>query len=138
LDWQLSALVQVLDSFLSSLPALESLHIAVDRDDLQSEIEVGEIEVTQWRELLQSFTAIKNVTLESEELVELVAPLLQELARERATEVLPALQNIFVDTRDWLPYGRVKEAIGEFIGARQLSDRPVTAHYWDRRRMEYR
>jgi hypothetical protein len=33
LDWQLSAVAQVLDSFLSSLPTLESLEIEVSRED---------------------------------------------------------------------------------------------------------
>jgi len=43
LDWQLSALPQVLNSFLSSLSTLESLQIAVSRKDWQ-----GEVEVIQW------------------------------------------------------------------------------------------
>ena len=45
LGWQLSALAQVLNSFLSSLPTLKSLVIAVSREDRQ-----GEIEVIQWQE----------------------------------------------------------------------------------------
>jgi hypothetical protein len=43
LDWQISALTQVLGSFLSSLATLESLKIAVYKDGLQ-----GEIEDIQW------------------------------------------------------------------------------------------
>jgi len=132
LDWQLSALPQVLNSFLSSLPTLESLQIAVDRDDWQ-----GEIEAIQWRELLHPFTAVKEVTLESEDLVRLVAPALQELAGERATEVLPALQHVFLDTEGWRPSGPAKEAIEQFIAARQLCGHPVTVHYWDRESEEY-
>ena len=132
LDWQLSALAQVLNSFLSSLPTLESLQIEVTRKDWE-----GEIEVIQWREFLHPFTSVKKLALKSEDLVRLVAPALQELAGERATEVLPALQNLFLDTKDWRPSGPVKEAIEQFIAARQLCGHPVTVHYWDRESGEY-
>ena len=132
LDWQLSALAQVLNSFLSSLPTLESLQIAVDRDDWR-----GEIEAIQWRELLHPFTAVKEVTLASEDLLRLVAPALQDLAGERATEVLPALQDLFLRTGDWGPSGPVKEAIEQFIAVRQLCGHPVTVNYWDEESGEY-
>jgi len=126
LDWQLSAISQVLNPFLSSLSTLESLQIAVYRKDWQDEVEV-----IQWRELLHPFTAVKEVTLGSEDSVRLVAPALQELAGERATGVLPALRNLFIDTEDWRPSGPVKEAIEQFIAVRQLHGHPVTAHYSD-------
>jgi hypothetical protein len=126
LDWQLSALAQVLNSFLSSLPTLESLHIVMNGDDWQ-----GEIEVIQWRELLHPFTAVKKVTLQFEHSVRLIAPALQELSGERPTEVLPALQNLFFCTDDWRPSGPVKEAIEQFIAARQISGHPVTVNYSD-------
>jgi len=132
LDWQLSALTQVLNSSLSSLSTLESLQIAVYRDNWQDEIEV-----IQWRELLHSCTAVKKVTLESEHSVRLVAPALQELSEERATEVLPVLENLVLDTEDWRPSGPVKEAIEQFIAARQLWGHPVTVHHWDRKSEEY-
>jgi len=127
LDWQLSALAQVFNSFLSSLSTLESLKIGVVDDcDWQ-----GEVEAIQWQELLHPFTAVKKLTLKSENTVRLVAPALQELAGERATEVLPALQDLFLDTEDWRPSGPVKEAIEQFIAARQLCGHPVTVHYWE-------
>ena len=55
LDWQLSAAAQVLNSFLSSLPTLETLEITVNRGDWQ-----GDIEVTQWLELLHPFISEGN------------------------------------------------------------------------------
>ena len=124
LDWQLSALAQVLNSFSYSLPTLNSLVIAVSREDWQ-----GEIEVVQWQECLRPFTSVNRMTLECEDSVRLVAPALQELSGERATEVLPALQNLFLRTYDWQPSGPVKEAIGQFIATRQLYGQPVTVHY---------
>jgi len=87
-DWQLSALAQVLNSLSFSLPTLESLDIAVYHEDWQDEIQV---EVTQWREFLHPFTSVKEIILETEDSVRLIAPALQELAGERETEVLPAL-----------------------------------------------
>jgi len=121
LEWQLSAVAQVLNSFLSSLPTLDSLEIAVSRKDRQ-----GEIEVIQWQEFLHPFTSVKDMTLEFKDSVQLVAPALQELAGERATEVLPALRNLFLRTYDWQPSGPVNEAIERFITTRQLCGRPVT------------
>jgi len=126
LDWQLSALAQVFGSFLSSLPALESLEIAVSHEDWQ-----GEIEDIQWRELLHSFASVKDMALELGDSVQLVSPALQELAGERATEVLPALQNLFLKTDGGQPSRPVKEAIEQFIAKRQLCGNPVTVHYHD-------
>jgi len=40
LDWQLSALLQVLNSFLPSLSTLESLRITIDQEDWQDKTEV--------------------------------------------------------------------------------------------------
>jgi len=122
LDWQLSALAQVLDSFLSSLQTVENLEIRVHHEDWQ-----GEIEVIQWRELLHPFTSVKHVTLD--ESARLIAPALQDLAGERATEVLPALQDLFLTT-SWPPSGPVKEGIEQFTAARQLHGHPVTVHYY--------
>jgi len=121
LDWQLSALAQVLDSFLSSLQTVESLEIRVRHPDLQ-----GEIEVIQWQELLRPFTSVKHATLD--ESARLIAPALQELAGERTIEVSPALQDIFLTT-SWPPSGPVKEGIEQFIATRQLHGHPVTVHY---------
>ena len=59
----------------------------------------GDVENTQWLELLRSFTALKELYLD-ERFTPLVAPALQELTRERVTEVLPELQNLFI-LRSW-------------------------------------
>jgi len=124
LDTQLSALAQVLNSFLSSLSTLESLEIAVSREDWE-----GEIEAIQWEEFLHPFTYVKDMTLVSEGSVRLVAPAFQEFAGERVTEVLPTLRNLFLRTYDWRPSGPIKEAIEQFIATRQLYGHPVTVHY---------
>ena len=71
LDWQLSALPQVLNSFLPSLSTLESLEIKVSHEDWQ-----GEIEVIQWQECFHPFTSVKIMTLQDEASVRLVIPAL--------------------------------------------------------------
>ena len=124
LDWQLSALAQVLNAFLPSLRTLESLKIAVSHKGLR-----GEIEVIQWREILQPFAFVKEMTLQFEDSVQFIAPALQELSGERATEVLPALQNIFLRTHPWQPSGPAKKAMDRFIAARQLYGHSVTVHH---------
>ena len=126
LDWQLSALPQVLNSFSSSLSTLESLQIAVSRPDWQDEIEV-----IQWREFFHPFTPVKIMTLQDKASVRLVVPALRELSGERATEVLPALQNLSLTTSGWSPPGPLKEAIEDFIATRQLYGQPVILHYQD-------
>ena len=45
-----------------------------------------------------------------------IAPALQGLAKERPTEVLPALQDLFLENT--LPSGPVKEAIDQFVAVR--------------------
>jgi len=122
LDWQLSALAQVLDSFLSSLQTVESLEIRVSDQDWQ-----GEIEVIQWQELLHPFTFVKHVTLD--ESAELIAPALQELAGESATEVLPALQDLSIRSWKRRPSGPVQDGIEQFIATRRFHGHPVTVHY---------
>jgi hypothetical protein len=124
LDWQVSAVTQVLNSFLSSLPALEALEILASHKGCQDEIEA-----IQWREFLHPFTSVKTMTLESEDPVRLIAPALQKFAEERATRVLPALQNLFLKAYSSRPSGLFKEAIERFITARQFYGQPVTVRY---------
>ena len=126
LDWQLSAVAQVLNSSFSSLPTLESLDITAPRRSQQ-----GEIEVIQWLDFLHPFTFVNEITLETKDSVRHIAPALQELAGERAIEVLPSLQNILLRTYRRQPSGPAKEAIEQFIAARQLYGHPVTVHYQD-------
>ena len=125
MDWQLSAVAQVLNSFSSSLSTLESLDIEVSHDDDWQ----GEIEVAQWQEFLHPFSAVKDMALVFEDSVRLVAPALQELDGEREIEVLLGLQNIFLKTHGWQPTGPPKEAIEQFVATRQLYGHPVIVHY---------
>ena len=124
LDWQLSALSQVLQSFVSSFTTLEHLKIIVSRKDWQ-----GVVEGIQWREFFHPFTFVKKIALAREDSVRLVASGLQYLAGEGATDVLPALQSPFLTAYGWQPVGLAKEAIEQFIATRQLYGHPVNVHY---------
>ena len=57
---------------------------------------------------------------------------LQELVGARITEVLPSLQNIFVEGLEELePSGLFfQENIEQFVTARQLSDHPIAISDW--------
>ena len=130
LDWQLSALAQVCNSCLPALPNLERLSIR-NGQYLSSHWQ-EDMENTQWLELLHPFATVKDLYL-SKEVVLLVASALQELSEELVTEVLPALQDIFID--DLQPSGLVREVFQKFVTARgrQVSGHPVAIHSWDTR-----
>src|SRR6267154_4158584 len=90
-DMQLPSLLQICTSSSRLLLTMENLYIDLCplwRDDIQ-------IENTEWLDLLLPFTAVKNLYL-SRALSSSIAPALQELTGGRTTEVLPALQNVFL------------------------------------------
>ncbi len=127
LDWQLSSLIQVYNSTLSTPSTLERLNVHEAQDSpLHWQ---DDIENTQWLELFHPFTNVKNLYL-SEKVALCVAPSLQGLSGEQVIEVLPALQNLFLDGLQ--PSGPVEEAFRGFVAARQLSGRPVDIHRWER------
>jgi hypothetical protein len=72
---------------------------------------------------------VKNLYL-SKEFAPDIATVLQELVGDRMTEVLPSLQNIFVEGLE--PSGPFQENIGQFVAARQLSDHHITISDWHR------
>jgi hypothetical protein len=118
-DRQLSTLAKICTLSLSLLLTVENLYI----DDNESSPLVwrDDIENTEWLNLLLPFTAVKDLYL-SKLISSRIAPALQELTGERTTEVLPALQNVFLA---WFWPGPVDEGIAQFISARQLTNHPV-------------
>jgi len=130
-EWQLSSLAEICGTSSSrcalGLFSLEHLYLLVEyappdhwHDDMEN---------IQWQELLQSFTAVKDLYL-SAELALLVAQALQDHVGEKETELLPALQNIFVQGRQLLV--AVQETIRLFIATREVSGNPVAIHHWKR------
>jgi len=89
-----------------------------------------DMESTPWLELLQPFTAVQDLYLDNRSVPHL-SHTLQELTRERATEVLPALQRIFMQDYERPRDANAQETIQSFVAARQLSGHPVTVHNWE-------
>jgi F-box-like len=128
-DWQLSSLAQICNSSFpySSHSLLECLVICEDRrwkPDWQDDMEN-----TQWLELFQPFTAVKDLYL-SKDVALHVAPFLQEIAKVSVANVLPALQNLFLEEPQ--TSGPIQEATGQFVASRRLNGHPVATHKWER------
>ena len=126
-DWQLSSIEQVCNFSLHPISAIEDLYI--ERRFWQPVWKNDGIENTLWLELLLPFTAVKNLYLSKEFAPGIVATL-EELVESRITEVLPRLQNIFVEGLE--PSGPFQKNIGQFVAARQLSGHPIAISIWDR------
>ena len=123
LDWQLSALAQVLTSFSPSISTAEHLYMYGTPTSPQWR---EDIENMQWLEIFEPFTAVKNLYL-TKAFAPHIARTLQELVESRMPEVLPALQNIFLEGYD--PSGPIPEGIGKFVAARQLSGHSIAVSY---------
>jgi hypothetical protein len=116
-DWQLSSLAQICVSALPPSSTLERLSI----NDYRRRWE-DDVENSQWLDLLHAFASVKDLVL-SRTSFQLVAPSLEESAPEGVIEVLPALQNLFLE--ETLP-SELHKGLGKFLAERQLSGRPVT------------
>ena len=108
------------------LLSLEHLSLYKSKHKLWSPRWQNEEESDQWMELLRPFIAVKDLVLEGPVVFSL-ASALQELVGEGVTELLPALQSIFLGGS--LSSGEVPEGIGELIAVRELSGRPVVVHH---------
>jgi len=124
-EWQLSSLGQVCTSSLPPVSTLEDLHISEDRA-YAPRWQRG-IENTLWLDLLRSFVAVKNFYL-SDKFVPRIAPALQELFGGRTTEVLPALEKIFLV--GFQLSGPLHKDIEKFVAARRLTGHPVAVSRW--------
>ncbi len=130
-DLQLSSIAQLCNSF-SPLPStVKDLYIELDDKDSPLVWTSDAIENTLLVQFLLPFTAVKNLYLSKESALGIAAGL-QELVGSRITEVLPCLQNIFVDGLDVEPSGPLQENIWQFAGARRRSGHPIAIiPYWD-------
>ena len=126
---QLSSLEQVLILSLPPFSMLENLYIYDPYSQLDSESDwQDDNEVMPWLGLLHPFTAVKNLYL-SEQIATCIAPVLQDLVGSRSTEVLPGLENIFLEG-GLESSGPVQEGIGQFVAARQVTTHPIAVTRW--------
>jgi hypothetical protein len=132
-DWQLSSLVQVCSSFFSQplISTVEHLYIQEYREDGMffrfDNHNIDDVEGSQWLEFLRPFTAVKHLYITPKSTPG-IATALQGVVAETETEVLPALQTIFLET---LPSKPVQEVIEKFAAARQLFSHSITVSRWD-------
>jgi len=126
-DWQLSSLAQICTISLGLLSTMENLYVY--EDHLAQLGWSDNIENAEWLELLLPFTAVKNLYL-SKEFTPRLAPALQELTGGRTTEVLPTLENVFLE--GFLPSEPAQEGIRQLVSARHLINRPVAISVWER------
>ena len=122
---QVSYLGRVFTPTLRTLSTLEDLYIIQEPQYFHRR---GEIENTLWLELLRPFSFVKNLYL-GEEFIPRIGSVLQEPVGERTTEVLPNLQNIFLERLQ--PSGPVPKGIGQFVTMRQVNGHPIAVSRWD-------
>ena len=125
-DWQLSSIAQLCSSSFPQALILGVEHLYIHENGFWT-LPWDDIESSQWLELLHPFNAVKDLYI-SPKFMSSIAPALQELAGERVTEVLPALQTLFLEK---LPEKPVQEAIEKFVSARQLSGHPIAVSRWE-------
>ena len=116
---QLSSVVQICTSFLPPISSVASLYIYQTEKRCEDDVEN-----TQWLELLRSFTTMKNLYLCKRSAPRISTVLQEVVTTGRMLEVLPTLQNIFL--QDFPPSGLVQEGVGLFATARR-----IFCHYWD-------
>jgi hypothetical protein len=126
-SWQLSFLTQICTMSFCLLVTTEKVYI--EEDTFSPPKWKDDIKNTEWLDLFLPFAAVKNLYI-STQLLQRIAPALQELTGERTTEVLPALENVLSD--GFQPSKPVPEGFRKFISARQLITRPVTTSIWQR------
>ena len=123
-DWQVSSMEQICTS-LPPLSTLEDLYIHETYSQL---VWKDNIENTLWLELLRPFSAVKNLYL-SDKFASLITPALHELTGGSTTEVLPSLQNIFLE--ELQPSGTVQAGIQQFAATRQVTSHRIAVARWD-------
>jgi hypothetical protein len=126
---QFSVMVQLCtSSFLRTLiPMMKHLYILDGGKPIAYRLD--NIGSNQWLDLLRPFTTVENLYL-SQQLSPHIVTALHGIIGERTTEVLPSLQNLFLQRLS--PPGPVEEAIEQFVAAQHLSSRPIAVSQWDR------
>jgi hypothetical protein len=131
-DEGLSSVVQLCNSpiFPALIPAVEHLYFYGNG---YSYPVPSSQESHLWLKLFRVFPAVKDLSI-SDKFMSHIASALQELVEERVTEVLPALQILFLE--EPLRPGRVQEAIEKFVAARQLASHPLVISRWERKKTD--
>ena len=119
LDWQVSSVAQIFNALSQMFSTVEHLTFLHEAHSRSSE-EHNEVDRTEWRKLLRSFSTVKILRIED--------GLVKELSRcfrledeEDPLEVLPELQELTCSGSS-----NTNDAFTSFIDTRRNADRPVT------------
>jgi len=95
------------------------------------------IAYSQWLDLLVPFTAVEDLYL-SRNLSPHIVPALHGIIEEGTMEVLPSLQNLFLQREllQGLGFGFSKKAVERFIAALHLSSRQIAVLHWENARYQ--
>jgi hypothetical protein len=125
-DSPLSSMMRLLEQLLPIPSRVEQLelHEFIVEDEWQ------DVDDSQWLRLLSPFVSVKSLYV-SKGLGPFVASALEDLTWERVTEVLPRLDNLFLEGLGSLLF--VEETISSFVSMRQLAGHPVVVQRWERK-----
>jgi len=119
LDWQVSSVAQIFNALSEIFSAVEHLTLAHEVHSRSSE-EHNEVDRTEWRKLLRSFSNVKTLAIEDGLVGELSRCLRLEDG-EDSLELLPELQVL-----TYSGGSDAEDAFTPFIDARQNAGCPVT------------
>jgi hypothetical protein len=125
---QLSSLIQLCRPFLSAFATVERLYICDEYVDRKRQRWERGIKRSHWLQLLHFFTDAKDLYI-SDGIATHVVPVLERLIGERATEVFPALRNVFFQEYRELS-ALTLAGIEDFIAEREFSGHPITVSDW--------
>jgi hypothetical protein len=116
LDWQVSSVAQIFNALSQMFSSVEHLTLSYEPHSRSSE-EHEEVDRTEWRKLLRSFTNVKTLGLVRE-----LSCCLPSEDGEDPLELLSELQELTYDSGS----GDANGGFNSFIDARQIASRPVT------------
>jgi hypothetical protein len=120
LDWQISSVAQIFNALRQIFSAVEHLTLTYRVLDRSSEGH-DEVERTEWRKLLRSFSNVKTLRVDSG-LVIAISRCLRLDDGEHPLNVLPELEELIYYS--WS--GNADDAFTSFVYARQMAGCPVT------------
>jgi hypothetical protein len=129
LNSQLLGLAQFWNLSFPLLTAVEHLYVVAE--GFSPMCWYGDTSTNLWLLFFLPFITVKSLYI-SREFAPNIAPALKRLGG-RVTEVLPALQCLFLEEPQPLPSGPVKEAIRQFVAARELANHPISVSRWKKR-----
>ena len=119
LDWQVSSVARISNALSQIFSSMEYLTLSHEVHSLSSE-ERNEVDRTEWRKLLRSFSNVKYLDFQDGRVMELSRCLRLDDG-EHPLELLPELQEI-----TYPGSSKADGAFTSFIDARQKAGRPVT------------